>query len=84
MSFDVSPGNVEWVATRVAQSLDGGQFNLGEVIMGVAEALGRVVVSASDTPVQAGQCMQVIVSHLNRTMHAGYTARGFNMGELDD
>lgn len=83
MSYDVSPGNIEWVKTRVMQALDGGQFNIGEVIMGVAEALGRVVVANSETPVQAGQCLQIIVDHLNRTMHAGYTAKGFNMGQLE-
>ena len=82
--YDVSPGNVTWVATRVAQALDGGQFNHGEVIMGVSEALGRIVVSIAETPVQGGQCLQAIVNHLNDTMRAGFGAKGFDMGPADN
>lgn len=81
--YDVVPGNVAWAAQKVVQALDGGNFNHGEVILGVAEALGRIVVNIAETPVQGGQCLQVIVNHLNETMQAGFTAKGFNMGGDD-
>lgn len=80
MAYEVQPGNVEWVCSRVLKSLDGGQFNHGEVILGIAEALGRVVVSSAETPVQGTQAAQVILAHLNSTIAAGYSAKGYNMG----
>lgn len=80
MSYEVNPGNVEWVCNRVVQSLDGGQFNHGEVILGLAQAVGRIVVSMAPTPVQGVQCAEVIGKHLSATIHAGYASKGYNMG----
>lgn len=80
MSYDVSPGNVEWVASTVMRAIGDGRFNSGEVIMGVAEALGRIIVNLSDTPVQGISCAQVMEEHIKRTLFAGFTAKGFNMG----
>lgn len=80
MSYEITPGNVEWVKHRVSTALDGGQFNTGEVIIGVAEVLGRIIVGTAGTPVQGAQCMQIITDHLTRTLQAGYAAKGYNMG----
>lgn len=80
MSYDVNPGNVQWVTHRVGQALDGGQFNIAEVMMGLAEVMGRAIVSVSETPVQGVQCAKIMEDHLKRTLVAGFTSKGFNMG----
>lgn len=77
MSYEVTPGNVKWVAENVLKAIGDGKFNHGEVLLGVAEALGRIVVSAAATPVQGVSAMQVIVDHLNDVIKTGYMAKGY-------
>ena len=79
MAYDVNPGNIEWVCANVLKSINDGQFSHGEVMLGITQALGRVVINAADTPVQGSSAMQVIVDHLNETLKAGYIAKGYNM-----
>lgn len=80
MAYEVTPGNVTWVCENVIKALKDGQFNHGEVLLGVTEALGRIVISAADTPVQAASALQCIIDHLRTTLTAGYSAKGYNQG----
>jgi len=80
MAYEVVPGNVTWVCENVLKSINDGQFNHGEVILGVAEALGRIVISSAPTPVQGASALQACIDHIRTTLAAGYTARGYNMG----
>lgn len=79
MAYEVTPGNVTWVCENVLKSINDGQFNHGEVMLGIAEALGRVITSAADTPVQALSAIAVVTNHMQAAVLAGFTARGFNM-----
>lgn len=79
MAYEVTPGNVTWVCENVLKSIRDGQFNHGEVILGVAEALGRIIITSAGTPIQGASAMQVVVDHLNASLAAGYTARGYDM-----
>ncbi len=80
MAYEVTPGNVTWVCENVLKSIHDGQFNHGEVILGITEALGRVVIMAADTPVQGASALQACVDHLRTTLAAGYSAQGYSMG----
>jgi len=77
MAYEVTPGNVTWVCENVLKSINDGQFNHGEVILGMAEALGRVVISSAKTPVQGASALQACIDHLRTTLAAGYSARGY-------
>lgn len=79
--FNVNEGNVQWVVRNVTQSLGDGRFSLGEILLGLTESLGRVVVSSCPTPVQGMQMVDVIQDHLRTTLKAGYSSKGFNTGE---
>jgi hypothetical protein len=81
MKHDINPGNVEWVAKKLNESLGNGQFSTGEVILGAAEFVGRMIVTVADTPVAGFNVAQVLEDHIKKTLVCGYTARGFNMGE---
>lgn len=81
MNFDVNKGNVEWVTRSVLESVNGGRFNLGEVLLGLADAMGRTIVGVSDNPVTAMSVMGVIIKHTAESVRAGMTAKGYNMGD---
>ncbi len=78
MAYEVTPGNVTWVCENVLKSIHDGQFNHGEVILGVTEALGRIVISAAHTPVQGATALQACIDHLRTVLAAGYQAAGYN------
>lgn len=79
MAYEVTPGNVTWVCENVLKSINDGQFNHGEVILGITEALGRVVIQAAGTPVQGASALQACIDHLRTTLAAGYSARGYRL-----
>jgi len=78
MAYEVTPGNVTWVCENVLKSVNDGQFNNGEVILGVVEALGRIVIASANTPVQGASALQACIDHLRTTLSAGYAARGYS------
>jgi hypothetical protein len=59
-----------------------GQYSLAEVAIAAAEFAGRMIVSSCDTPISGINMAQVYEEHLKRTLTAGYSAKGFNMGEV--
>lgn len=80
MHHDINEGNVKWVVQRLNDAMGNGQFSTGEVILGVAEFAGRMVVALADTPVQGMQALQILMGHMQECTKAGYAARGYNMG----
>lgn len=83
MLQQVNQGNVRWVCDTVIQVLGDGRFNQGEVVIGLSEALGRVIVDLCDTPVSGAQAAQVMLDHIKATLDAGFRAKGFNMGAIE-
>lgn len=80
MQYDVNQGQVEWVVRRLAESLGNGQFSTGEVILGIAQFAGMTIVGMAETPVAGFSAAHVFQDHLNRTIAAGYSAKGYNTG----
>lgn len=83
MSYQIEPRRVSGVINECQFALNGKGFNHGEVIIGLAELIGRTIVQSADTPVSGADAAKVVIDHLNRTMHAGFTSKGFRMG-VDD
>ena len=79
MRHDVNPGNVTWVVKRLNEAMGNGQFSSAEVILGVAEFAGRIIVAMADTPVQGMQALNLLAGHMQETAKAGYIAKGYNM-----
>ena len=79
MQHNVNQGNVTWVVKRLNDAMGNGQFSSAEVILGVAEFAGRMIVAMADTPVQGMQALQLLAGHMQECAKAGYTAKGFNM-----
>lgn len=83
MSYDINPRRVSGVINECQFALTNKNFNHGEVIIGLAELIGRCIVQSAETPIQGGDAARVVIEHLNRTLHAGFTSKGFNMGGGD-
>lgn len=78
--FDINDGNVTWIVKRLNDAMGNGQFSAAEVMLGVAEFAGRIVVAMADTPVQGFQCAQIMTNHIGETVKAGYAAKGYGTG----
>lgn len=81
MKHNIDPGMVQWIVKRLNEAIGEGQFSTGEVILGASEFLGRLIVSMSKTPVEGFQAAEIMENHIKATLVAGFTAKGFNMGE---
>ena len=71
---------IDQIVRQMAAMTGQGQYNLSDVLLGVTEYLGRIIVDAADTPVAGVQMAQVMEEHLRQTLAAGYAGKGYNMG----
>ena len=81
--YNINRGNVDRCIHNMAQAVAQGQYSTAEVSLAVAEFMGRMVVSLCETPVSGIQLAAVLEDHLKRTLQAGYSAKGFNMGPVE-
>lgn len=78
---DINRAAIDEVLRRFAEASAQGTFPVAVVILAAAEYLGRAIVETCETPVSGVQMATVMEDHIKRTLIAGYTARGYNMGE---
>jgi hypothetical protein len=76
MSYQIDQKRVIGVVTECNFALDGKGFNHGEVILGLAELMGRIIVETSETSLQARDLSKVAVDHLTNTITIGAQATG--------
>lgn len=74
MAYNIEPRKVVGVVTEANRALEGKGFNHGEVVIGLTELLGRIVVDAAKTEIQARELIKVIHSHLDTTVKIGSQA----------
>ena len=73
---------VSGVVAEAARALEGKEFNHGEVVIGLAELIGRTVVDCTDNTLQARELVQAIVNHMTRTIAIGSQVKGKNIIEV--
>jgi len=76
MSYEIDQRKVVGVVLEANGALGDKGFNHGEIILGLSELIGRVIVEASDTSVQAGELMKVAITHMEKTIRVGAEATG--------
>jgi hypothetical protein len=76
MSYEIDQRKVVGVVLEANGALGDKGFNHGEIIIGLSELIGRVIVEASDTSVQAGELMKVAIAHMEKTIRTGAEATG--------
>lgn len=75
MSYQIDQRKVAGVVIEANAALNGKDFNHGEVILGLSELIGRIVVEACENPIQAKELMQVAANHIGMTVKIGAEAR---------
>lgn len=76
MSYEIDQRKVVGVVLEANGALGDKGFNHGEIIIGLSELIGRVIVEASDTSVQAGELMKVAIAHMDKTIRVGAEVTG--------
>lgn len=76
MSYEIDQRKVVGVVLEANGALGDKGFNHGEIILGLSELIGRVIVEASDTSVKAGELMKVAIAHMEKTIRVGAEATG--------
>lgn len=71
MAYKIDAHRVAGVVTEVNQVLHNKNFNHGEVILGLSELIGRIIVAASNTKIQADEMKAVVQGHVNKTVEIG-------------
>jgi hypothetical protein len=74
MSYAIDQRKVVGVVLEANAALNDKGFNHGEVILGLAELVGRVIVEASETSIQSGELMKVAIAHIEKTISVGAEA----------
>ena len=76
MSYQIDQRKVAGVVVEASLALSDKDFNHGEIIIGLAELLARVIVEAADTNIQAKELVQVAIAHMDKTITIGAHATG--------
>lgn len=71
MAYQIDPRKVAGVVVELNAALRQHGFNHGEVVVGLSELLGRVVVDAAKTQIQADELIDVAVKHMKDTVRIG-------------
>ena len=73
---------VDALLRRFIETTNQGTFPVAVVILAAAEFLGRSIVETCETPVQGIQMAHVMEEHIKRALVAGYSSKGYNMGDV--
>ncbi len=76
-NYIVNPDNIARIAIQTMHDLGQGQFDSMEAVMGLVEAVGRIIVDTAPTPVQAKEMLAVSMEHLHNVITAGFETKGF-------
>lgn len=76
MAYEIEERKVAGVVKEASLALSGKDFNHGEVLVGLAEMLGRLIVEVADTHIQMTEMVKVVEDHINRTITIGAHATG--------
>ena len=74
MSYQIDQRKVAGVVIEANAALNGKGFNHGEVIIGLSELIGRIIVEAADNGIQAKELAQVAANHIGLTIKVGAEA----------
>lgn len=74
MAYQIEPRKVAGVVIEANQAITGKGFNHGEVILGLGELIGRVIVEVSESEIQAQELVKVVQTHIDQTIKIGSQA----------
>jgi hypothetical protein len=75
MSYEIDQRKVIGVLLEANGAISDKGFNHGEVILGLAELIGRTIVEVAETSIQSGELMKVAMAHIELTIRTGAVAQ---------
>jgi hypothetical protein len=75
MSYNIDQLKVQGVMHECARVVSGKGFNAGEIVVGLTELLGRIVVDTATNHIAMKDMVRVIEEHLDRTITVGSQAQ---------
>jgi len=79
VAYEIDKRRVDQICTATMREFGQGNFNHGEILVGLAEAIGRITVDVCTNLIQMGECVDIVNDHLRRTIAAGAKAKGYVM-----
>lgn len=74
MNVQIEQRKVAGVATEASRILADKGFNRGEIILGLSELIGRVIVDSVQDTLQAEELMKIVGGHISKTIDIGIQA----------
>lgn len=74
MAYEIEARKVAGVIIETNEALNGKGFNHGEVILGLSELIGRIIVECSESSIQTQELVKVVETHLAKTIQIGSQA----------
>jgi hypothetical protein len=75
MSYEIDQRKVIGVLLEANGAISDKGFNHGEVILGLAELIGRTIVEVAETSIQSGELVKVAMAHIELTIRTGAVAQ---------
>lgn len=83
MAYEIEQRKVAGVVVEANRALAGKDFNHGEIVLGLAELLGRVIVEAAENHIQTKELLDVVQDHIVKTIQVGNAATGKSLIERE-
>jgi hypothetical protein len=74
MAYEIDQRKVVGVVIETHAALVDKGFNHGEVVLGLAELIGRTIVEVAESSIQSAELMKVAMEHIERTIRIGAEA----------
>jgi len=74
MAYEIDQRKVVGVVIETHTALVDKGFNHGEVVLGLAELIGRTIVEVAESSIQSAELMKVAMEHIERTIRIGAEA----------
>ncbi len=75
-TYNVNGENIARICMQTLHDLSG-NFDPVECVMGLSEAIGRIIVDTAKTPIQGREMLDVSQAHIGKVMEIGFRLRGF-------
>jgi len=74
MNVQIEQRKVAGVAIEASRILADKGFNRGEIMLGLSELIGRIIVDSVQDTLQAEELMKIIGGHISKTVDIGVQA----------
>jgi len=74
MNVQIEQRKVAGVAVEAGRILADKGFNRGEMLLGLSELIGRLIVDTAQDTIQAEELLKIVGSHISKTIDIGVQA----------